>query len=238
MILMLLRHLHGLLGDAVNSRVLALMASLVFLLLGCARIYRPIELVATPPSMSSGGLTGQIALQPWGDNSRYQEKALKSNLRVLVLNLENRTEVEIQVLGLELPANASVLSPAEALKLVKQQPLLYLLYPLLPGLMVPGADTKGSYAPSDQAVFSALAVIGLAIGIPNAVVAATSNNRLGAYLKSHAWSPRPLGPGQGQRGLIFLRNPDPYSPLMVQVLYRNASGEQRVGLLCPGVALR
>ncbi len=202
---------------------------------GCARIYRPIEMAPARTAPESVGLTATLDLQPWGDNSRYEEKALRSNLRVLALGLGNFTDADIEVLGLDLPDSTSALSPAEALTLVKQKPLLYLSYPLMPGLMIPGAESKGSFGPSDQAVFSALAVIGLAIGIPNAVVAARSNTRLGAFFQDRAWVPIPLRPGQVQRGLIFLRSPDPYKPLVLQLHYRNASGEQRLELLCPGV---
>ncbi|HJW73321.1 MAG TPA: hypothetical protein VJ486_10870 [Geothrix sp.] len=209
------------------------MASLVLLATGCARIYRPVELVAAPTSMHRGELTGQIVHQPWGDNSRYEEKALRSHLRVLVLALENDSDAQIEILRLELPEGTSALTPAAALKLVKQQPLLYLFYPLLPGLLIPGANNKGSIGPSDQAMFSALAVVGLAIGIPNAMVAARSNTRLGAFFNNQAWSPRPLGPGQGQRGLIFLRCTDRRAPLTLQVVYRNAAGEQRLELSGP-----
>jgi hypothetical protein len=218
----------------MNSRMLALMVSLVLLATGCARIYRPVELVAAPSSIQRGELSGQIVHQPWGDNSRYEEKALSSHLRVLVLALENNSDAQIEILRLELPDGTSALSPVAALKLVKQQPLLYFLYPLLPGLLIPGAETKGSFGPSDQAVYSALAIVGLAIGVPNAAVAARSNARLGAFFKNQAWSPRPLGPGLGQRGLIFLRTPHLRDPLTLQVVYRNAAGEQKMALLCPG----
>lgn len=226
-------HLNGLSGDAVNSRMLVLMASLVFLATGCARIYRPVELVAAPPSIHRGELTGQVVHQPWGDNSRYEEKAVRSHPRVLAL--ANSSDAQIEILRVELPDGASALSPAAALKLVKQQPLLYLLYPLLPGLMIPGAETKGSFGPSEQAMFSALAVVGLAIGLPNAVVAARSNTRLGMFFEHRAWSPIPLGPGQEQRGLLFIQHPDHHAPLTLQVVYRNAAGKQRLWLHSPGV---
>lgn len=205
---------------------------------GCARIYRPVEVAPTRAVAPVEGLSAAVALQPWGDNSRYEEKALQSNLRVLVLCLENHGGTSVEVLGLALPPQTTALAPDEALLLVKQQPLLFLLYPLLPGLMIPGAETKGSFGPSDQAVFSALAVVGLAIGVPNAVVAARSNARLGAFLRNQAWSPGPLESGQRRQGLLFLRSPDPYAPLTLQIRYRNDSGEHGLALLCPGLRPR
>ncbi len=202
---------------------------------GCARIYRPVALAPGRPQPQAEGLAASVELQPWGDNSRYEARALQSNLRVLVLSLENRTDAELEVLGLELPEAASTLSPEEALGLVKQQPWLYLLYPLVPGLMIPGADSKGSYGPSARSISAAFAVIGLAIGLPNALTAANSNMRLGDFLREQAWSPRAVGPGQVQRGLIFLRSPDPYAPLTFQLRFRDATRERQLALSCPGL---
>jgi hypothetical protein len=205
---------------------------------GCARIYRPVELARGRPSPQTAGLSAVLELQPWGDNSRYEDKALRSNLRVLVLSLENHTGTDLEALRLDLPDSTSALSAEEAFQLVKQQPLLYLLYPLLPGLMIPGASNKGSFGPSEQAGYSVLAVVGLAIGIPNAAVAARSNSRLAAFFKDHAWAYSPLPSGQSRQGLVFLRSPDPYAPLSLQLKYRNASGEQGQELVCPGLRPR
>jgi len=202
---------------------------------GCARIYRPVSLAQSRPSPQAVGLSAVLDLQPWGDNSRYEGKALHSNLRVVVLSLENHTGSDLDAPRLELPDSTSALSAEDAFKLVKQQPLLYVLYPLLPGLMIPGASNKGSYGPSDRAGFSVLAIVGLAIGIPNAAVAARSNTRLATFFKDNAWISIPLQPGQSQRGLVFLRSPDPYAPLSLQLRYRTALGEQGQELICPGL---
>lgn len=201
---------------------------------GCARIYRPVELAPSRPQPQAEGLAASVELQPWGDNSRYEAKALQSNLRVLVLSLENRTGAGLEVLGLELPEATSALSAEEALLVVKQQPLLYLLYPLVPGLIAPGTSNKGSFGPSDRAAFTAFAVVGLAIGVPNAIVAARSNSRLGSFFHDRAWVPIALGSGQAQRGLLFLRSPDPHQGLTLQLRYRTTAGEQRLALTCPG----
>lgn len=202
---------------------------------GCARIYRPVELAQGRPSPQAVGLSAVLDLQPWGDNSRYEDKALRSNLRVLVLSLENHTGADLEALRLELPDSTSALSAEEAFKLVKQQPLVYLLYPFLPGLMIPGASNKGSFGPSEQAGYSVLAVVGLAIGLPNVAVAARSNARLAAFFRDNAWTPSPLQPGQAQRGLVFLRSPDLYALLRLQLKYRDALGEQGQELVCPAI---
>jgi hypothetical protein len=202
---------------------------------GCARIYRPVELAAMPPLARGGRLAASAVVQSWGDNSRYEARALEANLRLLVLTLDNDTNEEIQILGLELPPEVSAPSAEEALRSVQQQPLLYLLYPLVPGLMAPGSSNRGSFGPSDRAVFTFLAAVGLAIGVPNALVAHHSNRRLGAFLQEQAWRPGPLRPGEVRRGLLFLRNRDPYAPVTVQVITHTAAGERRLPLLCPGL---
>lgn len=207
---------------------------LCFLGFGCARIYRPVALAPGRPQPQVEGLAAIVELHPWGDNSRYEERALHANLRVLVLSLENRTGAEVEVLGVELPEASSALSAEEALQVVKQQPLLYLLYPLIPGLIAPGTSNRGSFGPSDRAAFTFLAIVGLAIGIPNAIVAARSNDRLGTFFHDQAWAPGSLRPGQTQVGLLFLRTPDPYQVISLQLRYRTSAGEQRLAVTCPG----
>ena len=180
---------------------------------GCARIYRPVELAMPPlPASATGPLAGSLALQPWGDNARYEAKARRAGLRVAILVLENRSGADLEIQGLEAPEHASLVPAGAVAGLVNQQALAYLLYPLVPGMLIPGADTKGSYGPSDQAMFSALAIAGACIGVPNALVAAWSNRRLEAFLREAAWTPGPLRPGQVVRGLVFVRSRDPYAP--------------------------
>ena len=205
--------------------------------LGCARIYRPVAL-ATPPARVHGeGLAGQVALQPWGDNSRYERKALQANLRVLVLTLENTSSADLEILRLDLPEGATALPPEAATSLVKQQSLAYILYPLLPGLASLGAADKaasGSVGPSDQALLQDLAIVGACIGIPNAIIAARSNRRLEAFFRDQAWSPGALRAGQTRQGLVFLRAPDPYAPLPLRIIYRGSVGERTLALVGPG----
>lgn len=211
---------------------------LCFLGVGCARIYRPVALAPLRPAPQTGGLAVSAELQPWGDNSRYEHKALHANLRVLVLGLENRTADDLDILGLELPEATSALRPEEALRLVQQQPWVYLLYPLVPTLMIPGGESRGSYGPSEQAVFAAVAVVGLAVGLPNALIAARSNRRLGDFFREQAWTPARLRSGQTQRGLLFLRHPDPTRAFDLQLRCRTAAGEQLLTVTCPGIPPR
>ena len=205
--------------------------------LGCARIYRPVEM--TPARMGAPvyGLAGSIEPQPWGDNSGYEGKAVGAGLRVMVLNLQNHTDAEVELLRLDLPAQVTNLTPAQALKRVKQQPLLFLLYPVLPGLMIPGSSNTGSFGPSPRALAIATTVVlGIGIGVPNAVVAAHSNSKIRAFFENHAWSPGRLKSGQVHRGLVFLACPDLSTPQTVGVVYRNANGEHRLELVCPGLS--
>jgi len=208
----------------------------VALAFGCARIYRPVALAMPPATASTDGLAGALVLQPWGDNSRYEAKARRAGLRVAVLVLENRSASDLVILGLEAPDNVSILSPETAAGIVKQHAVAYLLYPLVPGMLIPGSATKGSYGPSDQAMFSALAIVGACIGVPNALVAARSNRRLEAFLRDSAWAPGTLRPGQVVRGLVFIRSRDPYAPLLLRLRSRGGTGERALALVCPGVS--
>jgi len=202
--------------------------------LGCARIYRPVILAMPAAAAQGEKLAGQVVLQPWGDNSRYERKALHANLRVVVLALENTSAVDLEILRLDLPEGATALPSEAAAKLVKQQSLAYLLYPLLPGLAGLGASDKGGFGLSDQALFQGFAILGACIGIPNAIIATRSNRRLAAFFRDQAWSPGNLGAGRAQRGLLFVRSPDPYAPLPLAVVYRDDGGERRLALVAPG----
>lgn len=202
--------------------------------LDCARIYRPVALLAPPVEVHGGALSGRLALQPWGDNSGYARKALDAHLRVAVLSLENASDQGVEVLGLQLPDEAGGLAPEAALLLVRQRSAAYLLYPILPGILAVGSggDRLG------LAVFGALGVMGLGTGIPNAVVAARSNRRLGDFFRGEAWVPGPVPPGRSRRGLVFIRSRDPHAPLPIRVLYRDPTGDRTLNLTCPGIPPR
>ncbi|WP_291272876.1 hypothetical protein [Geothrix sp.] len=214
----------------------SLLCTLLLLLgsLDCARIYRPVALLAPPVEVQRGELSGRLALLPWGDNSGYARKALDAHLRVAVLSLENASDQGVEVLGLQLPDEAGTLTPEAALLLVRQRSAAYLLYPILPGILAiaSGGDRIG------QAIFGALGVVGLGTGIPNAVVASRSNRRLGDFFRDEAWVPGSLPPGRSRRGLVFIRSRDPQAPLQVRVLYRGPAGDRRLDLTCPGIPPR
>ncbi len=198
---------------------------------GCARIYRPVTLLAPPATVHGTGLSGHLALQPWGDNSRYERKALNSHLRVAVLTVENTSDAAVKLVRLELPDDAILLSHEAVLSLVSQRTFGYVLLPLLPVILslASGGDRYG------QAIFGSMAVIGLGIGIPNALIASRSNHRLGDFFREAAWSPDSLGPGRTRRGLIFIRNRDPYATVPVRVVHRSPTGERSLALVCPGL---
>lgn len=202
----------------------------------CARIYRPVALALPSAPATTGPLAGSLALQPWGDNSRYEAKARRAGLRVAVLVLENRSGSDLDVLGLDPPDNVSLIPAEAAASLVKQHAVAYLLYPLAPGMLIPGASTKGSYGPSDQAAFSALAIVGACIGVPNALVAARSNRRLAAFLRESAWAPGTLRPGQVVRGLVFIRSRDPHALQTFRLRYQGGAGPGTLDLACPGMS--
>ena len=204
--------------------------------LGCARIYRPVEMAAARPHVQGQALAGVLEQQSWGDNSRNERKARSTHLRVLVLGLDNPANAGVEVLRLRLPEGVTALSPEAAADLVKQHSALHLLYPLIPALMAAsstGGGGAGYIGPTPAMVFGALAVVGLLIGLPNLGVANTSNRKLAEFFKTRAWAPGRLEPGQTRHGLVFFRCQDPTTAFQVQVLYRSEAGEQVLDLTCP-----
>ena len=208
----------------------AVLLSLLILFggLGCARIYRPITLEQPPVAIQREGLSGEAALQAWGDNSRYEFWARESNLRIITVSLENHTASELDVLRLELPEGSQLLSPEEAIKTVKQQPLKYFLLPLTPFLPSIASSGTGGIGPV------VLGAACLVFGAPNAMVAARSNRRLEAFFRDHAWQKGFLQPGNQQRGLLIIQSRDTTQPLALWFVYRGAAGDQRLKLTCPG----
>ena len=174
------------------------------------------------------GLSGEAALQPWGDNSRYEFWAREANLRIIAVTLENHAASELDILRLELPDGSHLLSPEEAMKSVKQQPLKYFLLPLTP--FIPTLGNSG-IGPSGPVVLGAACLI---FGAPNALVAAWSNRRLEAFFRDHAWQKRALKPGQQQRGLLIIQSRDTTQPLKLWIAYRGATGDERLELTCAG----
>ena len=202
---------------------------------GCARIYRPVALVTPPRSSArSEDLSGHLTPQPWGDNSRYEQKAQDAKLQVLALSLENTSSAEVEVLRLDLPGGVTPLSAQEAADLVKQRGVLHLLYPLIPGLLAAGSSggegATATLGPTPAAIFGAMAVVGLLVGVPNMVVAANSNLRLERFFQAEAWSPSRLEPGQTRRGLLFLRGQELSAPIQIRVITRSGSGERALEL--------
>lgn len=209
---------------------------LLLAVLGCARIYRPASLAPPQPPVQNADLAGSLVLQPWGDNSRYEARARESHLRVAVLQLENRSGANLEVVGLQPPEDTTRLQARTAASLVRQQVGSYVIYPLLPGVLAAGASSKGSFGPSDQTAFLALALVGACIGMPNAAFASRSNHRLETFFQDAAWMPGTLEPGRVSRGLVFFRSPDPGAPLPVEVSYRIGDRPGRLRLICPGWA--
>ena len=134
------------------------------------------------------------------------------------------------------PSQPPVQNADLAGSLVLQRAGTYFIYPLLPGVLAVGASSKGSFGPSDQTAFLALALVGACIGMPNAAVAARSNHRLETFFQDAAWTPGTLEPGRVSRGLVFFRSRDPGAPLPVEVSYRIGDRQGQLPLICPGWA--
>ena len=205
-------------------------AFLLVLLLGgvgCARIYRPVAVVASPARTPGPQLSGHAEPQPWGDNSRYEERAQTARLKVLALTLENTASGDVEILTVEVPAATEALSPEAALKLVKQWPAAYASYVVVPAVAV--ALSSGY----EGVAYAGLGVVGLLIAIPNAMVASRSNDRLESFFRARAWSPGVLHAGETWRGLLFLRTPEPAPPLSLRIHYRAGGDEHHLDLPGP-----
>ncbi|GLH73232.1 hypothetical protein GETHLI_17340 [Geothrix limicola] len=204
--------------------------------LACARIYRPIEVLAAPIPGRAEDLSGHLAPQPWGDNSRYEDRAREAGLQLLVLGLENHAPEALDILGLEGPTGAALLSPEAALDLVRQRPIRYLIYPLIPAGLMGLAFSNTASSLADPAFWLFMATTDLVFGLPNAWVAARSNARLGACFRERAFRPGSLPAGGIQRGLVFLRSPVTQPPPWLRIRFRSTAGEQRLDVLCSGTS--
>jgi len=209
-------------------------ACLLVLLLGgmgCARIYRPVAMASSPLRTPGPWLSGHLERQPWGDNSRYEARAKKAHLQVLVLTLENTCAAEVEVLKVEAPSAVESLTPEAALKLVKQWPIAYASYVLVPAA---AAEVAAAMSSSDFVlVYASLGLVGLLIAIPNAIVASFSNDRLGSFFRAEAWSPRVLHAGEARHGLLFLRTPEQSPPLSIRIHFRVGDGAYQLELSGP-----
>jgi hypothetical protein len=130
----------------------------------------------------------------------------------------------VEVVSLDVPFDVEVLTPAAALKLVKQWPLAYASYVAVPAMAI---VLSHGY---EGLVFGALAMVGVLVGLPNALVASHSNDRLGAFFQEQAWSPGPLGPGQIRRGLLFFRSAGPWAPFNLRIRFREGGAEHQLEL--------
>lgn len=208
---------------------------LLVISLGCARIYRPVELAPARSQTQGSGLAGNLVPQPWGDNSRNEGKAQSAHLRVLVLGLENPSSTEIEVLRLDVPEGVTALTAEAAADLVRQYSMLHLLYAVVPALL--SASSSGGnpayYGPTPAMVFGAMAVVGLLVGVPNLLVANNSNHRLAEFFQTRAWAPGRLEAGQSRRGLVFFRCQSPELAFPVQVHYRSGDRDLVLDLTCP-----
>lgn len=222
-----------------SARVLAGALGLL-LLVGCARIYRPMELAPARPASPAPGLAGALVLQPWGDNSRNEGKAKAARLHILVLGLENTSPEPVDILRLELPQGLSALPPGAAFTLVKLYAPGHLLWFLAPLLLLPmPAGGGATFGPSPGLILATgFLATGIVAGLPNFLVAWNSNRNLEAFLEAKAWRSGPLAPGEARRGLVFVQAEADEAPLQVQVIYRAAGREQSLSLACPGPAHR
>ena len=80
------------------------------------------------------------------------------------------------------------------------------------------------------AFFGVLAIAGIAVSIPNAIVASNSNDKVQEHFQAEAWKAAPLAPGIVGRGLIFLREEKLDAPHTLTLVCRAGGSERRFEL--------
>ena len=202
------------------------------LLNACASIYRPPQLGARPAVSRPGEVLPRVEPFPWGRNEGYAERAGKAGVRVLLLTLQNGTAESVEVVRLELPPGMDRLDAPAAAQSIQQNPWWFALYPGIPlgGFVIALVSSSGYGGLAAVAGFVVLTVAGIGIGIPNAIVASNSNDKLQEHFQAGAWKDAPVPPGSAARGLVFLREGTSGAPHTFTLVCRVGGSERRIEL--------
>lgn len=202
-------------------------------LVGCARIYRPITVAPTPLQAAAGEVRTSVEFQPWGDNSRYMERARGKGLRMMVLTVANGTDQGVQVTLDPGSVPGEWLSPAKACALVRQGYLGFALYPVGSLALIPPWQT-GAWSGLANAIAAVSFSATLTVAISNAAVAASSNRKLEAFFTQKAWTDGGIPPGTTRQGLLLFRPHGPRAAATLRFQVVEASGSRTVELPLPG----
>lgn len=197
-------------------RSFALLALVLLMGAGCARVYRPITVVPPAPRTAPGAVAAAAAVQPWGDNSGCEAKARDGKLHLVVLAVENRGAAEVRVALDPASTRGARADPAQAYLKVRQSLGIHALYPLAAVAVFPTHNT-GMFANMANTVsWAAIGACG-ALAVVNLSVAMTSNGRLEAFLAARAWQDGPVPAGGSRDGLLYLVAPPPGLALRLKV---------------------
>jgi len=224
------------LDDTSRSRFRLLTALLVLLAwvhpIGCARIYRPIIVAPTPVQVLPGEIRPSIGFQPWGDNSRYRDRAQKVGIRMLVLTVDNGTDRNVHVSIDPGSVPGERLSPSGATALIKQSLWGYSFYPIGSLIALPPIQT-GAWAELGNAICWTSFGITLAVGISNGAVAASSNRKLENFFSLNGWSDGEVTSGGRRLGLLLFQVKEAHPSLKLRLLLLDAGVTRTIDVPLP-----
>lgn len=201
-------------------------------MIGCARFYRPITVAPAPVQAASGEVRPSIGFQPWGDNSRYRDRAREEGLWMMVLTVANGSDRVVQVSLDTRTTSGEWVSPARAHALIRQSRFGYALYPAGSLVLFPPGQT-GAWSGMANAASGISFGITLTIGLSNAAVATSSNRKLEAFFMQNAWSDGEIRGGGNRQGLLWFR---PYAlrpPAILRLKIVDAGGAHVLDLALP-----
>ena len=203
-------------GSLVSAGAWFWLAFLLAQMVGCARIYRPITVAPAPISVTPGEVRSSVQLQPWGDNSRYMDRAHREGVQMLVLTVTNGTDHPVRVTLDPEPVQGHWLSPGQAHALVQQSRMGFALYPIGSLAVFPPGQT-GAWSALANAISAISFGATLTIALSNAAVANSSNRKLEAFFLQNAWTDGEIPSAESRRGLLWFR---PFRPLRAPATVR------------------
>lgn len=207
-------------------------------MLGCARNYRPMTVAPAPLHGTPGEVRPSVQLQPWGDNSRYMDRAHEEGIQMLALTVINGLDHPVRVSLDPDSSQGHWLSPDQAHALIKQNRLGFALYPIGSLALFPPGQT-GAWS-SMANTFSAISFgATFTIALVNARVAHNSNRKLEDFFRQHAWADGEIPSGESRQGLLWSR---PFLPLRAPAVVRlqivDAMGSRTMAVPIPEQAAR
>ena len=185
-------------------------------MIGCARIYRPITVATAPIHEPSGDVRPSVQLQPWGDNSRYRDRAHREGVQMLVLTVTNGMDHPVRVTLDPEPIQGHWLSPDQAHALIRQGRMGFALYPIGSLAVFPPGQT-GAWSALANTLSAISFGATLTIALSNAAVANNSNRKLEAFFHQNAWTDGDIPSAGSRQGLLWFR---PFRPLSAPAVVR------------------